>query len=396
MSNYQLEPPDPAADRRSAVRVVTLLALVVLVVGALSALIFLAGDSLIFGPTPTPTSTPRPPATPTRNAMATRVQEDMLTQAAFPADAAGIDIGRGTRVAMVTPTLAAVTQTVGAPDVTPTTSVSNLPIVVRPGDEQTAIPVETATLTATPTETETPTPTPTDTATPVELATTAPTLPSLTTATPSPTPTPTVYTRSNIPARIISADTAAYEGPSTISAVSGNFPNDRDISLQGRTASGEWVAACCAGNSDVRWLRAAQVDIVTLTPTPTGLPTEVVDTYETVRWLPLRQPDSNVEPLPVPTAALPGTYPVFRYERSGRGVIPAVPQALDVGSWPSYPAGSAFTSAAVASDDTVVAANGDPRSEDGGLPSPCSDKCSSTGSEGRGRVNSYARVSEGA
>ena len=173
MSNYQLEPPDPAADRRSAVRVVTLLALVVLVVGALSALIFLAGDSLIFGPTPTPTSTPRPPATPTRNAMATRVQEDMLTQAAFPADAVGIDIGRGTRVAMVTPT-PAVTQTVIAPGVTPT-SVSNLPIVVRPGDEQTAIPVETATLTATPTETETPTPTPTDTATPVELATTAPT-----------------------------------------------------------------------------------------------------------------------------------------------------------------------------------------------------------------------------
>ncbi|MEZ4560546.1 MAG: PQQ-binding-like beta-propeller repeat protein [Caldilineaceae bacterium] len=320
--------------------------------------LFLAGDSLIFGPTPTPTSTLRPPATPTRNAMATRARGHAHPGRAL-ADAVGIDIGRGTRVAMVTPT-PAVTQTVDAPGVTPT-SVSNLPIVVRPGDEPTAVPIETATLTATPTETETPTPTATDTATPVQLATTVPTVPSLTTATPSPTPTPTVYTRSNILARVISADTAAYEGPSTISAVSGNFPNDRDISLQGRTESGEWVAACCAGNSDVRWLRAAQVDIVTLTPTPTGLPTEVVDTYETVRWLPLRQPDSNVEPLPVPTAALPGTYPVFRYERSGRGVIPAVPQALDVGSWSAYPAGSAFTSGAVASEDTVVAANVDPR-----------------------------------
>lgn len=336
-----------------------LLALVVVVIGALSALVFLTGERLIFGPTPTPTATPGPSVTATRDAMATRIQEDTLTQEAMPVTVDSIDIGRGTRVALATPTEAPTTDA-NAPVASPTNSVSNLPLVVRPG-EGGALPEDTPTPTPSPTETETPSPTPTETPTPPVIETSEPTPPSLTTPTPMPTPTPTVYTRSNIPARVVPAGVEAYEGPSTRYEVNGRFPGDRDLSLQGRTESGEWVYACCIENAELRWLRSAQVTVQELTPTPESLPTEIAGTYNTIRWLPVRQADTALEPLPVATPVDARTFPIFRYARSGSGVIPAVPIPPLAQDWPPYNTGNPYSSPAIASGNTVVAANGDPR-----------------------------------
>lgn len=374
----------------------------------IGAMVWAVRGGALTPPTPTPTTTPRPASTPTADFRATRIAEDMLTQVAFSvelATAAARQLAGATTTptgvavvgenvvllpaishvdaALATAIAAAIAETlepdslspfpdasgilpdsplatpeapISAIEPTPTGQEVQLPIIDQGGATPTwtpippsdVIPVEAPS--ATPTETWTPSPTFTPE-------------PPTATATPISTPTPTIpFSVQSLAAQVAGGgDVGVRVGPSTLYTQTATIPSGTSITLLNRDHTGEWIWFCCVpGTSNPGWIRSANVR-------PNGNPT-LVAPRETANpddavWLAERAPDQALTPIPTSAPAGDSDFPMLRVDKRNSGRVVAVPQLPYGYAWPqggqAGVAGQAYTSAAIVSGQSVIAASAD-------------------------------------
>ena len=277
-------------------------------------------------PTPTPTATAAPAVTPTPDSRATHVAEDMLTQVAYaatlvvqftplaqppvPGDMpAGIGMtgtvtpsspGPGELLPTVGPPVPPAAG-VGEPAVTPLgsppTALSStvyIPSVTNAVPASDAVPQPLSPLPViipTPVVPVAPPPTPLPVIAPTPLPVITPTPPPPPSATPLPQPQVVV----ELAATIRPGDTQVRVGPSNVYTVTGVMPANSAVRLRGRTASGDWIYACCFGDKSF-WVRRAYVNIAN-NSLPSGAP-QGSDPNDS-RWLPIQLPDPTLAPRPI-------------------------------------------------------------------------------------------------
>ncbi len=323
-------------------------ALFLLLILALGGLVqWVAFRGLPLWVTPTPTRTPGPTPTPTADFRATRVAAEWMTQEARRAAELGLPTPP-TRGPVFVPVVVG-----GEPSPTPALTVQiPLPVVQLPGPD-------------TPTPTWTPTPAmPTDTPTsPSTRPTSTPTPTWTPTATPSATATPTApaATPTTMPLAGLAArlrvDAPVYVGPSTAYTQTMTVPAGTRILLRGRTASGEWVFACCEAQVE-GWIRQAYV-VIQDNPPPPELPAEI-DPNDPRRLVERRPQVSPPQPLATPTPIPPDDYPLYRRDPAARAWT-ASPFLTPLGfAWPvPAQAGRAMSSPVLVAGDAVFVASQD-------------------------------------
>lgn len=397
-------------SRANELLTVSILIALFLLLG-IGAMVWAVRGGALTPPTPTPTSTPGVLRTPTPDFRATRTQEDILTQVAFSAELAtavsrqlegasatptGIAIG-GENVVMlpaishvdaalataIAANIAATMQPNApppgdsapgdgaapplspletpaplypAPDASPTLQGVQLPIIDQGGILYTATPiapnVELPTLISTDTPTETWTPSPTFTPEPPTA-----------TFTPVSTPTPTIpFSVQSLAAQVIgSNDASARIGPSSLYTQTATLPVGAGITLLNRDHTGEWLWFCCVpGTNNPAWIRSANVRPVS---NPTLMPPRETANPNDAVWLAERPADSALTPIPTSAPANSADFPMLRVDKGNSGRVALVPQLPHVYAWPAGGqagvAGQAFTSPAIVSGQSVVAASAD-------------------------------------
>ncbi len=344
----RLSSPAPGSAGRWAAGLALSL-LLILALGGLVQWVALRGLPLLA--TPTPTRTPGPTPTPTVDFRATRVAADRMTQEARRA----AELGLPTPTAMRTVFVPVVVG--GEPSPTPTPAITvqiPLPVVQLPGPD-TPVPTPTWTpTTVSPTDTLTPPPAqPTSTPTPSPTPTS--------TSTPTPSPTEPLPTQTAMPPTVLTAvvrvDAPVHMGPSTVYTRTMTVPSGTRILLRGRTASGEWVFACCEAEVE-GWLRQAYVAIQD-NPRPPELSPEIDpnDPRRLVERLPDLPPP---QPLATPTPIPQDDYPLFRRDPAARAWTesPFLPPLRF--AWPApAQAGRAMSSPVLVAGSAVFVASQD-------------------------------------
>lgn len=263
-------------------------------------------------------------------------------------DDAGID--PATPPALRTPITVSLPIVGAEPTPTPTFTLTPTPtdipgVVILPTDTPTPLPTET------PTETPTALPTETPTFTPIPPAD----------ATPTPTSTPPVFTVASLRATIQNAtnpnaEVIARLGPGTIYTSTNVFGANSSVNLLGRTATGEWVYACCTADGQPAWVRQASV-LPAGNDLGDGAPENA--NPNDVRWLGLQSLPSVLTPIPSPTPIPPGDYPLLRYNGANQARLGDVPNPPLNFAWPNTAAQAAagYTSPVVVVSSSVFAAS---------------------------------------
>jgi len=402
-------------NRANEVLTISILVALFLLVG-IGAMVWAVRGGALTPPTPTPTATPGVVRTPTPDFRATRTQEDILTQVAFSSELAtaaarqleaataaptGIAVG-GENVVML-PAIshvdAALATAIAAniaatmqpgippsgenppgenppgdggvsptspldtpaplypgPEPSPTLNEVQLPIIDQGGITATWTPlapnVELPTLVPTETPTETWTPSPTFTPEPPTA-----------TYTPVSTPTPTVpFSVQSLTAQVIgSADASVRVGPSSLYTQTAAIPVGANITLLNRDRTGEWIWFCCIpGSNNPGWIRSANVRPIS---NPTLIPPRETANPNDAVWLADRSPDAALTPIPTSAPAGAADFPMLRVDKGNSGRVALVPQLPYVYAWPAGGqagvAGQAFTSPAIVSGQSVIAASAD-------------------------------------
>ena len=395
MSHNLLRPPDRPSERPSVWQneLLTIVAFVaVLLLIGLIGLVWGSWGRVALVVTPTPTATEASTVTATPDIRATQIANELLTKVALlvtPEDDEEVGTATPIEVEIPSPELTVTAThsiTIMLPDISIGVTLTATPTITPTQKVTVILPLISGNVTMTPTTTIAPgvplsvtatvtpgaplgvtptvaiTLTPTITVTPTVTPTLPPTLTPTPTLSPTPsptfgpTPTPTPFTIAELKGFVRASGVTMRRGPSHLYESTKTLGGNVQVQLLGRDQSGEWLYVCCQDNEH-GWVR--QVDALPRdNPRPEGKPDDF--NPNDVRWLRVEPHPSGLAVPPISPAIPPGTFPLYRYDRTNQARLPTFPIPPLGASWPARErAQGEMLSPAIVSSQAVIAASDD-------------------------------------